>query len=230
VNRRAGKHTDLGLNRRRSVRYKVFCFRTSKNGPSRGPKKSVQLNPLRPTLAEYQRRYTELRDLAHHTALERTKIPGVALSLTHINQDAIDSQQHVWAPAYIPGTPGGFDWAGHLRRMRNHLDRFEVAIWAYDGELPVHEVLCGLALGKPSVARDNLTITLLEGSPVRTHPLRGHVLRIVLEAAEAYGMALGAEVLRIARPLPSALPKYQAYGFSLVNRRGEDPYCYRRIV
>lgn len=123
-------------------------------------------------------------------------------------------------------------WTGHLSRLsawpwdamltdyrRHHPSRFELAVWSGDA-------LCGLALGRTGTAY--CSIEYLEGSPVAGHPLKGQVIPAALTALRAYAAVLGKREMRLLEPLAPLVPAYEARGFSLVEPRGERPYCVRK--
>lgn len=175
--------------------------------------------------ARYRERYARVRDAAYQATLERL-VPFCAGQLTDIrdiDEAALTSWRQQWLPVIQSGLPwSGWDWAREVSAWRKHVDCFEVAVWSGDQ-------LCGMALGKPSDGRNNISVYLLQGSPLRPHPLMGRVLPIILESAAAYGYALGCREMRLIKPLADALPRYQAMGFRLVNSRRSSPYCVRPL-
>lgn len=143
--------------------------------------------------------------------------------LTDIDEAALECWEQQWLSAIPRGEPwSGWDWRDESRGWRRHLDRFEVAIWS-------GEQLCGLAIGKPSERRQNLSIYVAQGSPVRDHPLKGQIMPIVLDVAGAYGTALSCRELRLVNPLAGPLRRYEALGFALENPKGAPPYCVRPL-
>jgi hypothetical protein len=96
-----------------------------------------------------------------------------------------------------------------------------VAIWA-DGHL------CGMAAGMASCGTDNVTLKFVERL-FGDNPLRGLIVPIALEVAEAYAVALGKRRLQLRNPLPGALPWYAEQGFSLDQGIGGATYMARKV-
>lgn len=148
----------------------------------------------------------------------------VPLDLTGIDQRALDAWEAQWVPAASPGQPWStWNWKTEAKNWYKCIDRFEVAIWS-------EGCLCGLAIGKPSDRRNNLSVYLMQGCPIEDHPLKGKILGIVLDVAEAYGTALSCRELRLVQPLRGMLPYYRKLDFRLV-RCGKNalPYCVREL-
>lgn len=86
--------------------------------------------------------------------------------------------------------------------------RFDLAIWYANSQL------CGLCIGKPTFTGARLRLDVIEGSPLN-HPLKGKVVSISISAAEAYADLIGADQIRIMRPLNKDLIRYyQNHGFT----------------
>jgi hypothetical protein len=144
--------------------------------------------------------------------------------ITAIDKWALAAWREQWRPAMPHGKPWT-DWNWQAEAdgwQKRHVDRFEVAIWSNDQ-------LCGMAIGKPSAARNNLSIYLLQGHPLANHALKGALLGVILDIAEAYGTALNCRELRLVKPLGGALPLYQKAGFRLEKPKSVAPYCVRSI-
>jgi hypothetical protein len=107
---------------------------------------------------------------------------------------------------------------------RSWPERFELAIWSGD-------ILCGLALGRPSPGPSHMSLHYMEGNPDETHPLIWKVTAVVTSALEAYAIALGKAELRMVDPFPEMVPFYcsRVMGFELVTPRRGVPYCRRSI-
>ena len=103
---------------------------------------------------------------------------------------------------------------------RHHPSRFDFAVCSGN-------TLSGLAIGRTGSAY--CSIEYLEGSPVVGHPLKGQVIPAALTALLAYTTVLGRGEMRLVEPLALLVPIYKARGFSLVEPRGERPYCVRRV-
>ena len=183
------------------------------------------LGLLRSETARYRHYYEERREEAHQYILTQlTPVIGESLTdITDINSKALECWEKQWL-SFIPSGRSWSDWnwRDDVAEWKRHIDRFEVAIWS-------GRQLCGLALGKPSQARNNLSVYLLQGSSVENHPLKGKVLAIVIDAAGAYGTALGCRELRLVKPLSGMVGKYQDLGFRLVKEHRSAPYCVRSL-
>ena len=53
---------------------------------------------------------------------------------------------------------------------------------------------------------------------------------IVSGALVAYAKALGKTEVRLNDPLPSVVPLYEGYGFTLATPAGEAPYCWWKVA
>jgi hypothetical protein len=84
-------------------------------------------------------------------------------------------------------------------------------------------------LGKVSRNGRHVSVTLIEGNPDATHPLKGNIVKIVA----LYGIALCEEFdkpeLRFVEPLEALIPLYEAYGFSLETSESGVPYMCKRV-
>jgi hypothetical protein len=170
-------------------------------------------------------RYDILREETNQYMLSELS-PFIGESLTDITD--IDAKALTcWERQWRPNMPSGkswsdWNWPEDSLRWEKHIDRLSIAVWS-------GEQLCGLALGKPSQARNNLSIYLLQGSPVESHALKGKVLPIVIDVASAYGTALGCRELRLVKPLSGMVGKYQDLGFQLEKDHRSAPYCVRSL-
>ena len=164
-------------------------------------------------------RYRDLRRLAHRHA-ERQITSDMAIRISDIGPSAIDQYVRTWIEH--PDRKTDFEWTEITQYFRKRPDRFEAAIWSDD-------VLCGLAIGRPSDGRDVMNLVFLEGCPEEAHPLKGMVHRAALEAAHAYGTAINSKILRLIDPIPPVIPLYQRIGFRLVTPTGESAYCEKEI-
>ncbi len=175
--------------------------------------------PLRlSTRSSAQTRYRTLRQMSFQEAMAQLAASGIEADLRPIDAAALaacgewHNRRVTW-----PWAERASDW------RRGHPERFEVALWSGD-------VLCGLALGRPSKGPSHLALYYVEGrSP--DHPLQGKVTAVVLTALQAYAIALGKKELRLVDPLPDVIPFYcsPALGFQLVTPGREAPYCRRSI-
>lgn len=116
------------------------------------------------------------------------------VTLSSINFKAsIAAKQWLSSPDRRPEI--GIAWAELTTRYaRTVPKRFELAIWHRD------LFLCGLALGKPTRNGNKLRLDFMEASPER-NPIFGLIAEITIAGALAYGVAIGANQLRIMKPI-----------------------------
>jgi hypothetical protein len=105
-----------------------------------------------------------------------------------------------------------WDWTNWYQGFRRSPNRIEVA--AYVGE-----ALRGLFLGTVVQPKDGTALRVqihyIEGCP-GPHELKGQVIALMLDLAEAYALVIGAKELRIVQPLERLIPYYEGYGLKLV--------------
>ena len=115
-----------------------------------------------------------------------------------------------------------WDWSELREGFGGYPARFELA-------LCVGDVLCALAVGRPSKARTLMKLYYLEGNPDLTHPLKGSVLTAVLEGFELYAAMLECPVARLISPLQEVIPRYEAAGYKLAES-GHGQLYYEKPV
>lgn len=155
------------------------------------------------------------------------------ITITRIEQNVI-TQWLLWKTAdnaeQRQKPNGGYGWA-KLREKYYHKKpyyfaperRIDIAIWC-GGQL------CGLALGGVSKQYDHVALDCVEGSPVRTHPLKGHVLDIILFIVTQYAMIQDIDEVRLVDPVNNLISHYQSMGFELVSvGKKQKPYCSRNV-
>jgi hypothetical protein len=143
-------------------------------------------------------------------------IPAIHLRITGIDASALNTCAATWQGCH-PSGYGGFEWKYLWHRYcRQEVRSFHCALWH-------GSTLCGLAIGSVPRGHSHLTLRYMEGRP-QGHPLRGHVARIVLAAAEHYGRALDVPQLRIENPAPGLEQRYRELGFTLAFRQGAARY------
>jgi hypothetical protein len=137
--------------------------------------------------------------------------------------DAIDAQ---WQPV---GRKVCFPWREDIHKIlrQTHPRRLELSLWNGTD-------LCGVGVARLSDARKWVSVTYIEGSPIRSHPLKGQVVTWVLIAADIFA-ALVAEAcsihkprIRILHPLPESIEWYEQLGYYPVQhaRANGKPYTY----
>ena len=107
-----------------------------------------------------------------------------------------------------------WNWAEYQREFINSPSRFELAVWS-------GTVLCGLAVGKLSRGRENLSVQLLEGSPDPHHPLKGITRFFLIETAQFYAVTMQCKWLYLIDPLEGAQRLYEDMGFVLARTSGK---------
>ncbi len=170
------------------------------------------------TIARY--RLARAAALQHTEASFITNLPDRSIILTEIDGHAISAWKAAWKGH--ANRRVAWDWSAERRAWQTTLSRFEVAVWS-------GSTLCGLAIGAPSKGKEHLTIGLLEGAPDPKHPLKGEVLLCLIEAALSYAAGLGCKELRLDRPLPAVVSRYQRMGFKLAGQGSSRPYCWMEV-
>ncbi len=167
-------------------------------------------------------RYRAIRDLSYETAeFTLSRVYGLPVQLTPIDDTALEAFEEHWL--HHPHRRYEWDWREEVESWENRPSHFEVAIWC-------NSYLSGLAVGKVSNGRFVLSVYLLEGSPVDTHPLKGLVRFCAVEAAEAYATILGCEELHLRRPVDGALPLYFDMGFFLATNQANVVVCKKELT
>ena len=143
-------------------------------------------------------------------------------NLTFIEADTLRAWREQWRP-HLSTEFQHWDWEIELQsrkwtRFTTARRRFDVAIWSGDR-------LCGLALGRLSLRKQNLSICLLQGCPIDWHPLKGKILPIVADVGSMYGTAVGCEEFRFLQPLPGMIRIYGKLGFQLARTSRGVQYC-----
>ncbi|KHD04971.1 hypothetical protein PN36_23660 [Candidatus Thiomargarita nelsonii] len=156
-----------------------------------------------------ERDYTLTRYRVYKVVEQKLKrIFEKPIRLSSIDDKALKYWQEIWLPHNYRYPPdGGWDWQEKRTNVkRTTPERFEVAIWH-------NEILCGLALGKPSKGTSHNAIYLMEGSPIK-HPLNALITRIVMEVGIVYANDLGKKHLMLVDPLEKMIKVYtKRYGF-----------------
>ncbi len=173
------------------------------------------------TWAQAEARYREIRRLSHQKAISLLSF-NAPVDMRDIDRSALESFALSWASH--PGRLVTWPWRDIADDYRRKFpERFEAEIWSSDQ-------LCGLAIGKPSNAKNVMTLHFLEGNPNVEHPLKGMVHAAALEAILAYAVALQTRYLRLIDPLPAVVPLYAKFGFRLVTPRTGSAYCEAEIA
>jgi hypothetical protein len=142
-------------------------------------------------------------------------------TLTEMTWTAIEAWKSQWTGVRSRDEPdGGWDWESIRTLFRRDPKRFEVAVWS-------HDKLCGLAVG--TLNKTATVVEVLEGHPDPTHPLRGEVLLIVLQAATTYAQRTGRPEVWLMEPAEGLIHLYEKLGFSLETPKRGKRYCRRKV-
>ena len=151
------------------------------------------------------------------------------IKLTRIDSTTLRNWSETWRlnnPREPPN--GGWDWIVKKQYRDQHYPAarwFEVAVWHQND-------LCGLSLGHLSRDSSHLVIHYLEGSPLVTHPLKGYVLKIILETGLEYAKLVGKRYLILKDPVTGLIDTYQKLGFNF-KQKGlfhRVSYCEKEVL
>lgn len=154
-------------------------------------------------------KYQELRDKSRQIA-QNALPPGL---IDVVNLKPVDSlslsHSKRWEISESRKEDANWSWEDSIPDYSyRHPKRFDLAIWYANAQL------CGLCIGKPTFTGSRLRLDVIEGAPIN-HPLKGKVVSISISAAEAYADLIGADQIRIMRPLNKDLIRYyQNHGFT----------------
>jgi len=156
---------------------------------------------------ETEERYACFRQLAYQHVTDNFLVTS-RFKLDGIGSSALQAFAQVWK---THGRLVQWDWlieTMHWKKKQHA--RLELAIWH-----GMH--LCGLMLGSTSKRKKILYIRGIEGAPYK-HPLKGSVVPICIEVAEAYAALLGSEEIHILSPHPKLVPLYTKLGYNFKTR------------
>jgi hypothetical protein len=170
--------------------------------------------------------YQAIASDARRIGLDKIAVVHTALTnITEIDATALDAWEAQWLPVMPPGEDwSDWDWRAEMRRWRGSAGRFDAAIWS-NGHL------CGLIVGRSSRRRQSFGVRVIQGSPVATHPLKGHILDIAIDLAVLHGTGLGCTELRLLHPVEGMVARYTGapFGFRLVQTSLGMRYCVRPV-
>ncbi|KHD04788.1 hypothetical protein PN36_34835 [Candidatus Thiomargarita nelsonii] len=161
---------------------------------------------------EAKKQYNELRNKVYQKVeKELTDRFQKPVQLSHIDINALKAWQKEWCPRLAERKRFTeeelfWNWVNTIREMSNVPSRFELAIWS-------DNILCGLAIGKPSKGPAHNAIYRLQGSPIK-HPLEGKIITIAIKTGTEYARALGKKHLVLVEPLEHLVKIYQRHGFT----------------
>lgn len=156
--------------------------------------------------------YAELRQLFYSMLQVRLlALTGLSVRATELLPSLIYETEN-WQNRRVE-----WDWSELRSEFGGYPARFELA-------LCVGEVLCTLAVGRPSKGKRYMKLYYLEGNPDLEHPLKGSVLTSILEGFELYAAMLNCSVARLISPLDGVIPLYEAAGYSLAEGKHQQLY------
>jgi len=177
---------------------------------------------------EAKQQYNELRNKVYQKVEnEFLDIFQKPVQLTHININALKAWQKEWYPNLAHRKRFTeeellWNWVNTRREMSKVPNRFELAIWS-------DNILCGLAIGKPSKGSAHNAIYRLQGSPIK-HPLEGKIITIAIKTGTEYAKALDKKHLVLVEPLEHLVKIYQRHGFTFkTSKHYPKRYCIKEV-
>jgi len=149
------------------------------------------------------------------------------IQLTPITTNALKIWQKEWYPSlaerkHFTEEELYWNWIKTQREMSKVPNRFEVAIWSKN-------ILCALAIGKPSKGTTHNAIYIWQSSPFQ-HPLEGKIITITLKTGMAYAKALGKRHLVLIKPLKHLVKIYERHGFIFKTAKHYPKhYCIKEV-
>ncbi|GAA5213665.1 hypothetical protein ACFSJ3_03065 [Corallincola platygyrae] len=138
----------------------------------------------------------------------------------HVSLKGIDAQERAiagtWEMHSNRSPDAEWSWEEGVSGYKfRHPKQFDLAIWS-TGQL------CGLSIGKPTFSGDKMRLDVIERSPLH-NLLKGEVTSISITAFLTYAESIGANQLRIMRPLNEDLVRfYQGFGFTLYRGKASN--------
>lgn len=161
-----------------------------------------------------ERKYDSLREQS--LIIAQNNLPSGLkdiVQLRNINAVALAQAQR-WESSLLRSDDADWSWTEGARSYAfRHPKRFELAIWYANAQL------CGLSIGKPTYSGSSMRLDVIEGAPWE-HPLKRQIVGITIATAQSYADIIGAEQIRIMRPVNELVTRYyQEFGFTL--RKGK---------
>jgi len=169
------------------------------------------------TESKYQEYRQDSRTIAEQT------LPGQYAE--RVSLKAVDTLSMVqaknWELSLNRSDDASWSWSeGFKQYAFRHPKRFDLAIWYADAQL------CGLSLGKPTYTGSRLRLDVIEGAPWN-HPLKSKIVEITISTAEVYADLIGADQIRIMRPVNSQVIRYyEKFGFILKQGKASNTPTY----
>lgn len=169
------------------------------------------------THQDAEARYSRIRKTVLATLNQRfMREDGHAVRARLIDQHAL---QHAAAWANSSFRRVDWDWfEGYAAFRFRYPKRFEMALWS-------DAALISLTLGRPTYNGRRLRLDFIESAPDKPRTLRAFQLSLL--AITAYAHALGADELRVMKPVNDEVRRYyERFGLLYV---AKGDYCYAKI-
>lgn len=154
---------------------------------------------------KYQVFRSEALKATLETAQTQPSLQKVGIDVSKIRFDSITNA--ALEASYLWGEEASlYPWESIPKWKSKDPKGFDISLW-FGIEL------CGMAYASPRQSKVCIKLILLEGKPDKSHPLKGFVASLMLEAIEAYGVLLDCTEIEIEDPAPGAIPWYQSLGF-----------------
>jgi hypothetical protein len=154
---------------------------------------------------KYQIYRSESLKSASETVRSRSSLINAGIDVTQIRFETI-TEEAIEA-SYLWGDDASlFPWEDVHEWKAEDYRGFDISLW-FGVEL------CGMAYASPNKSKLCIKVILLEGKPDKSHPLKGFVAPLVLEAIANYAALVGCVEIEIEDPAAGAIPWYQELGF-----------------
>ena len=170
------------------------------------------------SFSEALRFYGDLRKVLYDEM--RVVFPGFMCSPISMRH-AVEADG--WVSAEHTASRSMWRWvdAHQYYNDKKRFKRYDIAINAGGN-------LLGLAYGMPSQAKTKLKVNILEGTPYKVHKKNTRIFELISESAQIYADLLGADEVRIMRPVNEDVANYYcSYGYEFVEPAGKNipVYC-----
>jgi hypothetical protein len=140
---------------------------------------------------------------------------GKKIILTRIDSNILNAWRKNWVSINTRKPPnGGWNWEFKIAHFQKNYQKyvFDIAILDENGNLS------GLALGKRSRSKANLSIYYIESSPNQFSSLKGDIFRIINIVGSEYAKLFGIKKFRLIEPVDGLIEFYDSYDFKLKNK------------
>lgn len=163
------------------------------------------------------RLYSELRALLYEQM--NSRYPGFNFTPVSLN-DAITANS--WKSDETKDR-GFIDWIS-CHRYYNAKSRFK----RFDLSVKSASDLVSIAYGMPSRGKTKLNIDVIEATPIANHKMGYKAFEVISTAAQIYGVLLGADEIRIMRPINDKVMEHYCklgYEFCEPAKKSLPVYC-----